>query len=264
MTEIYKLTRGKAPLLISIPHLGIHIQNELRETYTDAALALADTDWHLDRLYDFAHELGATVLSANVSRYVIDLNRPSSDESLYPGQLTTSLCPEQTFRGEAVYRDGHIPSTDEKIWRVKAHWQPYHDCLAEELRRLRGENPHVLLWDAHSIASVLPRLFDGKLPDLNIGTQDGRTAAECVLRAATSGAARSGYTWVADGRFKGGFITRHYGAPQEGIHAIQLEMSQSTYMEEVAPFRLISHRARMVKQTLKTMVGSALDAMNTL
>ncbi|MGF6472265.1 N-formylglutamate deformylase [Paraburkholderia youngii] len=264
MTKVYDLTRGNALLLISIPHLGTNIPDDLREKYTDAALRLADTGWHLDKLYEFAHKLGATVTSAHLSRYVIDLNRPSSDESLYPGQQTTGLCPEQTFRGETVYRDRQTPTADEKNLRVKSYWQPYHDRLVEELRRLREEHPHVLLWEAHSIASVLPRLFQGKLPDLNIGTQDGRTAADSVLQAAINAAAESGYSWISNGRFKGGFITRHYGVPSSGIHAIQLEMCQSTYMDENLPFHLIPDRARLVIPTLETMVGRSMDAVSAL
>ncbi|MGF6439655.1 N-formylglutamate amidohydrolase [Paraburkholderia youngii] len=212
MTKVYDLTRGNAPLLISIPHLGTSIPDDLREKYTDSALRLSDTDWHLDKLYEFAHKLGATVTSAHLSRYVIDLNRPSSDENLYPGQQTTGLCPEQTFRGETVYRDRQTPTADEKNLRVKSYWQPYHDRLAEELRRLREEHPHVLLWEAHSIASVLPRL----------------SLSAVALIAA------------------------------------QLEMCQSTYMDEDLPFHLIPDRARLVIPTLETMVGRSLDAVSAL
>jgi N-formylglutamate deformylase len=264
MTDLYTLERGTAPLLISIPHLGTQIPDALRDQYTDVARTVADTDWHLDRLYAFAKELGATILGARISRYVIDLNRPPNDESLYPGQTTTSLCPTETFRGEPIYRDGCAPDAPERQRRVMAYWQPYHDTLRAELQRLRALHANVLLWEAHSIASVLPRLFDNKLPDLNIGTQDGRTVAAEVQAGAERGAAASAYTWVANGRFKGGYITRHFGAPQNGVHAIQLEMCQSIYMNEVQPFDYVPALAQKVEPVLREMVGGALDAVKAL
>jgi N-formylglutamate deformylase len=204
MNDLYTLERGDAPLLISIPHLGQAIPDSMRHLYTDIALTVADTDWHLDTLYAWAREQGATLLSGRLSRYVIDLNRPPNDESLYPGQTTTGLCPTGTFRGEPVYREGAAPDAAQKSERVKAFWQPYYDALRLELARLRALHQNVLLWKAHSIASVLPRLFEGKLPDLNFGTQDGRTAAPAALDAVLAAAAQGDYTFVANGRFKGG------------------------------------------------------------
>jgi N-formylglutamate deformylase len=265
MNELFSLERGNAPLLISIPHLGTQIPDALRSQYTDAALTVVDTDWHLDRLYGFARELGATILGARVSRYVIDLNRPPGGESLYPGQTTTGLCPTETFRGEPLYRAGHVPDNAERERRVGKYWQPYHDVLRAELQRLTASHANVLLWEAHSIASVLPRLFEQKLPDLNLGTQDGRTAATVVQAAAERVAAASDYTWIANGRFKGGYITRHFGAPLDGVHAIQLEMCQSTYMDENAPFDYLPERAQRVEPVVRGMVSEALgvvEAMN--
>ncbi|BAN26657.1 N-formylglutamate deformylase [Caballeronia insecticola] len=264
MNDLFSLERGDAPLLISIPHLGTHIPDSLRTQYTDIALTVADTDWHLDRLYAFAAALGATVIGARVSRYVIDLNRPSNDESLYPGQTTTSLCPIETFRGEPLYREDCAPDAAERNRRVATYWQPYHDALRDELKRLRAQHRHVLLWEAHSIASVLPRLFDGKLPDLNIGTQDGRTAALSVQEAIERAAAASPFTWIANGRFKGGFITRHFGAPQDGIHAVQLEMCQSAYMNEDAPFDYLPDVAHKIEPVVRGMVSGALEAIVAL
>ncbi|NIE64757.1 N-formylglutamate deformylase [Burkholderia sp. Ax-1719] len=264
MTDLYTLERGDAPLVISIPHLGTAIPEALRSQYTDVALTVADTDWHLDRLYAFAQSLGATILGARVSRYVIDLNRPPNDESLYPGQTTTSLCPTETFRGEPIYRPGCEPDAAERQRRVEAYWQPYHQTLRAELQRLRSRHANVLLWEAHSIASVLPRLFDDKLPDLNIGTQEGRTTHATVQVRAEQAAANSTYTWVANGRFKGGYITRHFGAPQDGVHAIQLEMCQSTYMNEHAPFDYAPALAERVEPVLRKMVVGALEAIQAL
>lgn len=264
MSELFTLRCGDAPLMISIPHLGTEIPEALRDTYTDDALTLADTDWHLDRLYAFASALGATVLGARVSRYVIDLNRPPNDESLYPGQTTTGLCPGETFRGDPLYRAGCAPDAHEKARRVAAYWQPYHATLEAELTRLRMRHGHVLLWDAHSIASVLPRLFDGKLPDLNIGTQDGRTAAPAVQAAVARAAAASPFTSVANGRFKGGYITRRFGEPARGVHAVQLEMCQSTYMNEACPFDYDAARAAAVQPTLRRMIDGALGTLASL
>ncbi|PLZ00163.1 N-formylglutamate deformylase [Burkholderia sp. WAC0059] len=264
MTDLFSLERGPAPLIVSIPHLGTRLPESLRDAYTDAALSVADTDWHLDRLYAFAKSLGATILGARVSRYVIDLNRPPNDESLYPGQTTTSLCPTETFRGEPLYREGRVPDAAERTRRVATYWQPYHDALHAELQRLRAAYANVLLWEAHSIASVLPRLFENKLPDLNLGTQDGRTAAAPVEAAAVRAAAASGFSWVANGRFKGGYITRQFGAPQDGIHAIQLEMCQSTYMSEQAPFDYLPALAQQVEPTLREMVGGALEVVEAM
>jgi N-formylglutamate deformylase len=262
--DLYDLVRGDAPLLVSIPHLGTRIPDEMQSLYSDAALTLVDTDWHLDTLYAFARELGATVLGARVSRYVIDLNRPPDDISLYPGQTTTGLCPTETFRGEAVYRPGCEPDEAEKRQRVARFYRPYHAAIAAELARLRERHAHVLLWEAHSIASVLPRLFDGKLPDLNLGTQDGRTAAPAVQAALEAAMATSDFTWVANGRFKGGYITRHFGAPQRGIHAIQLEMCQSTYMSEAPPFSYLPQTAAQIQPVLRRMIGAATTALKNL
>ncbi len=264
MADLFTLERGTAPLLISIPHLGTHIPESLRDAYTDIALTVSDTDWHLDRLYAFAKSLGATMLGAQVSRYVIDLNRPPNDESLYPGQTTTSLCPTETFRGEALYREGRAPAASARQRRVATYWQPYHDTLRAELQRLRAQHANVLLWEAHSIASVLPRLFENKLPDLNIGTQDGRTTTVTVQAAAERAAAASAFTYVANGRFKGGYITRHFGVPLDGVHAIQLEMCQSTYMSEQAPFDYMPALAQRVEPVLREMVGGALEAVKVL
>ncbi|MEB2603435.1 N-formylglutamate deformylase [Burkholderia cenocepacia] len=264
MSDLYMLRRGDAPLMISIPHLGTEIPESLRDAYTDDALTLADTDWHLDRLYAFASALGATVLGARVSRYVIDLNRPPNDESLYPGQTTTGLCPRETFRGDPLYRVGRAPDAREKARRVTAYWRPYHATLEAELVRLHMRHGHVLLWEAHSITSELPRLFDGKLPDLNIGTQDGRTAAPVVQAAVARAAAASPFTSVVNGRFKGGYITRRFGEPARGVHAVQLEMCQSTYMNEAYPFDYDAARAATVQPTLRRMIDGALDALASL
>lgn len=261
---VFSLVRGTEPLLISIPHLGTKLPPEIAAQMNDVAAVRRDTDWHLDRLYDFAAALGASVIQARISRYVIDLNRPPGGESLYPGQTTTGLCPTETFPGEALYAPGHEPDAAEQTRRLNAYWRPYHDALAGELARLKAEHGAVLLWDAHSIASVLPRLFEGKLPDLNFGTADGKSCDAELLRQAVAVAQKSPFTTVENGRFKGGYITRHHGQPQNGIHAIQLEMCQSLYMQETPPFDYKPAKALQVQPVLRRMIENALAHVKKL
>lgn len=263
-TAVYEFHEGTLPLLVSIPHLGTGIPDEQRAQLTQIAGQVADTDWHLDTLYDFARSAGASVLGGRISRYVIDLNRPSSGESLYPGQTTTGLCPTETFRGEPLYRNGAGPSEADKAQRLERYWRPYHQKLQQELERLRGIHGRVLLWEAHSIASVLPRLFEGKLPDLNLGTHSGLSCDPRVMEAVIASLADQPFTWVHNGRFKGGFITRQYGRPEHGVHAIQLEMCQSTYMNEAPPFEYRPDLAARVKPVVHGMIDAALGALMNL
>lgn len=234
-TETYTLYRGSTPLLVSLPHDGSEIPDDLAARMGDRARTAPDTDWHVSRLYAFARDtLGASMLVPRFSRYVVDLNRPPDDASLYPGQNTTGLCPVQAFSGEPIYRDGEAPGPDEIAMRRTRYWQPYHDALAAELARLRAAHARVLLWEGHSIrGSDLPFLFQGRLPDLNVGTAGGTSCAPPVAdRIRTVLAAQGDFDWVVDGRFKGGYITRHYGRPGDGVDAVQLELSQRTYMDE--------------------------------
>lgn len=259
--DVYTLARGTAPLLISFPHVGTELPDEIAARLTPAALLLADTDWHLPRLYDFAHELGASTIVARYSRYAIDLNRPPEDINLYPGQDTTGLVPVDTFRREPLYADT-APGAEEVAARRERYWRPYHDALAAELARLKDEHGRVLLWDAHSIASELPRFFEGRLPDLNLGTVSGASCSTAIQRAIESvlGAQRD-FTWIANGRFKGGFITRHYGAPRSGVHAVQMEMGQRSYMNEAAPFEFRESLAASVRPVLAGALHAALRAL---
>jgi len=257
---LFDLHCGSIPLLVSIPHLGTRLPAEIRAHVAPVAESLADTDWHLDRLYDFAKAMGASFLGATVSRYAIDLNRPPGGESLYPGMTTTGLCPTETFRGEPLHLEGGAPDPAEIERRREHYWQPYHDALAAELERLRAAHGQVLLWEAHSIASVLPRLFEGKLPDLNFGTNAGASCAAPILQAALDaiGNAAPGLTQAVNGRFKGGYITRHYGRPTQGIHAIQLEMCQCLYMNEAPPFDYRPELAERLRPALEQMLRAAV------
>jgi N-formylglutamate amidohydrolase len=252
MTSVFRTTDGDLPLLISVPHDGREIPEDLRSRMTDAGRAIPDTDWHVAKLYGFATELGANTIVANYSRYVVDLNRSADDESLYPGQTATGLFPEHTFAGDAVYSDGGVDD-DEKAGRIDQYWHPYHKCIRDTLDTLREQHGFALLWDAHSIPSVVPRLFDGELPTLNLGSNNGASCESSIERAVNAAATESNYSSVLNERFKGGFITRHYGDPENGVHALQLEIAQRAYMtEQTSAFD--TEKAAVLRDTLQKML----------
>lgn len=257
--EIFTLESGRAPLLVSLPHDGSHIPDALAARMTPAARTAPDTDWFVSRLYAFARELGASILRPNHSRYVVDLNRPPDDVSLYPGQNTTGLCPSVRFTGEPVYLPGQDPDAAEVAARVERYWRPYHDALADELARLRARFGRALLWDGHSIRGELPFLFEGRLPDLNLGTASGTSCTPALqARLASVLASQTRYSHVINGRFKGGYITRHYGNPARGVEAIQLELAQSTYMDEGATSYLPERAERLERIVLRPLLEAAL------
>ena len=255
----FTLHHGSTPLLISLPHVGTAIPADQRARYVPRALEVEDTDWYLDRLYAFAAELGAGLLVPRESRYLIDLNRPRENTPMYAGANNTELCPTRFFTGEPLYREGHAPDASEIARRVADHWQPYHDAIGEELVRLKAAHGHAVLFDAHSIKSELPWLFEGTLPHLNLGTVEGRSCAPS-LRAALAGllGSQSDFSHVVDGRFKGGHITRHFGRPQDGIHAVQLEMCWRTYMDEGPPPRWSDAQAGAARPLLERLVRTLI------
>ena len=256
----FRFKAGVTPLLVSMPHVGTDIPDAIAATMTPVALTRADTDWHLEQLYAFVEDMGASTLAARWSRYVIDVNRPPEDTNLYPGLDTTGLCPVDTFGRERLYQPGRAPSEGEIQRRLQRYWQPYHQQLRAELDRLLALHGRVLLWDAHSIASVVPRFFEGRLPDLNIGTAHGTSCSPALERAVLNVAREQPQCTVAvNGRFKGGYITRHYGQPHAGVHAIQLEMCQSLYMHEAAPFDYRPDHAARVQPVLHDCLQAALD-----
>ncbi|MGH6625994.1 MAG: N-formylglutamate deformylase [Burkholderiaceae bacterium] len=251
--------QGTRALLISMPHGGSYVPPAIAVRLTNEARQVPDTDWHLGRLYDFAVAMGASVLQATHSRYVVDLNRPPDNANLYPGQDTTGLCPIDTFDSTPVYRPGGAPEEAEIAARREAIWRPYHDKLASELERIKSVHGVAVLWDAHSIRSVLPRFFEGRLPDLNLGTADGVSCDPALAQTLLDIAkAAPGYTAVLNGRFKGGHITRRYGQPGRGVHAIQLEMAQCTYMQEQLPFDYLPELAARVQPHLRAMLEAVL------
>ena len=257
-TDLLDLHRGDAPLLISIPHNGTRVPASIASRLTDEARRVPDTDWHVADLYAFARELGASLLVPTHSRYVVDLNRSEDDVSLYPGQNTTGLCPVVRFDGGPVYRDGEAPDAAEIAARVDTYWRPYHAALADELARLRAAHGRVVLWEAHSIRGTLPFLFEGRLPDLNLGTAGGASCSAALQEALGRVlAAQSGYDTVVNGRFKGGHITRHYGRPASGVDAVQLEISQRCYMDE-ASFAWDAERAAALTPVLRALLDAAI------
>ena len=256
----FEFKQGSIPLLVSMPHVGTDIPDAIAARLAPCALARADTDWHLKQLYGFLGEMGASTIAARWSRYVIDLNRPPEDTNLYPGLSTTGLCPVDTFGSEQLYRDGDAPDEQEVHARLARYWQPYHVQLRAELERMLALHGRVVLWDAHSIASVVPRFFEGRLPDLNFGTAQG-TSCDPAMQAAVVGVAQSqdAFSVAVNGRFKGGHITRHYGQPALNVHAIQLEMCQYLYMDERAPFDYRPDRAAQVQPLLRELTTAAVD-----
>ncbi|MBC7655965.1 MAG: N-formylglutamate deformylase [Frankiaceae bacterium] len=256
--ETFRLHRGTVPLLVSLPHDGSEIPASMADAMLDRARIAPDTDWHVSRLYDFALSMGASMIVPRYSRYVVDLNRPPDDVSLYPGQNTTGLCPIVQFSGEPIYLPGREPTPSEVDDRVDTYWQPYHQALADEISRLREAHGRVLLWEGHSIRAHVPFLFEGRLPDLNLGTAGGASClAQTQQRIEAVLASQSDYGWVSNGRFKGGYITRHHGRPQAGVEAVQLELAQLNYMDEDS-FGYEEARAARLQPVLRSLLEAAL------
>jgi formiminoglutamase len=223
--------RREAPLIVSIPHAGVDLDDQAKH-FVSPWRARRDADWHIPELYAFVASLGATIVRTRISRSIIDVNRDPSGASLYPGQATTELCPTTTFDGEPLYRDGAAPGVTEIAARREAYFAPYHSALAAEITRLRERHGRIVLYDAHSIRSRIPRLFEGELPQLNLGTNSGRACCPRLRETLAAIIADSGHSHVVDGRFKGGWITRSFGRPQEGVEAIQMELACRGYMAE--------------------------------
>ncbi len=259
-TGLFALVRGDAPLIVDVPHAGMHVPDDIAARLAPAAAVLPDTDWHVEKLYAFAPARGATTIAATHSRYVADLNRDPSGASLYPGADVTELVPTRTFGDEPVYRSGSAPDEAEVAARRARYFAPYHAALAAEVERVRARHGYAIVLDGHSIRSEVPRFFAGRLPDLNLGTADGRSCAagiQAVAAAVLAGA--KGFSHVVNGRFKGGYVTRHYGAPDRGVHALQLEVAQACYMDEAPPYRWDAGRAAPLGAVLARLVEALLQ-----
>jgi len=262
-----EIRQGDAPLVVSFPHTGTDIPTDLESRFVSPWLARKDADWWIDRLYGFAVELGATIVRTPISRSVIDVNRDPSGASLYPGQATTELCPTTTFDGEALYRDGTVPDDDEIARRRETWFEPYHTALQAELARLREHHPRVVLYEAHSIRSVIPRLFEGDLPNFNLGTNSGASCDPALTAAVETACDASPFSRVTNGRFKGGWTTRRYGRPADGVHAIQMELACRGYMDEPPevltsrswPTDYSEDRAAPMRAALTQVLNACLD-----
>jgi N-formylglutamate deformylase len=260
-----RVKRGSAPLVVSIPHTGVDLA-EFEQAFVDPWLPRKDTDWRIESLYNFVEQLGATVVRTRLSRSIIDVNRDPSGVSLYPGQATTELCPTTTFDGEPLYRADSAPDMTQIGERRRLYFDPYHAALSDEIARLREKFKRVALFDAHSIRSRIPRLFDGELPMFNLGTNSG-ASCDCELRKSVGEIlAASKESMVVDGRFKGGFITRAYGRPDRGVQALQMELACRAYMTEPErpapdnwPTPIDETRAGPTRATLKRVLEAILS-----
>ena len=256
----FTLHRGSTALLVSLPHVGTALADDLVPRLVPRALDLEDTDWHLAEVYAFARELGASMIVPRHSRYVIDLNRPAENTPMYAGTNNTELVPTRFFTGEPLYRDGQAPDDADIDRRRERYWRPYHEALGAELARLRAAHGHAVLWDGHSIQAELPWLFEGRLPDLNLGTADGASCAPSLRSALMAVlASQTVFSHVTDGRFKGGYITRHYGRPHDGIHAVQLEKCWSCYMAEASTSAPDAGRVATLRPLLRKLLQATLD-----
>ena len=254
----YTLSKGSVPLLISMPHNGEDIPTEVAETMTPNALSVQDTDWHIDRLYDFASQLGAYIIKPKYNRFVIDLNRDPNGIDLYPGANSTELCPTTAFDLSPLYLEGQKPDELEVQRRIETYWQPYHNALENTLTEMKSQFGQAVLLEAHSILSRVPRFFEGQLPDFNFGNANGKSCSQELIDRVL-GLDFSPYSMVANGRFKGGFITRHYGKPDKNIHALQLELSQHPYMNETTA-EYNNSKAAAVKPKLESLVRCLIES----
>lgn len=257
---VFHFREGDSPLLVSMPHVGTRVPTEMQVNLTEEARRLPDTDWYVERLYDFLPEMGVSVVQAEYSRYVIDLNRSMTGGNLYPGRSVTELCPTTLFSGAPVYREGYQLRDDDLAERAANYWQPYHDKLQAELARIKARFGYALLWDAHSIRSQVPRFFEGSLPDFNWGTGNGNSCSAALAEMLLSFSQEDhGYSAVLDGRFKGGYITRTYGVPADNSHAVQLELSQATYLSDEAAFEFCEEKAAALRSLLRRLIGAVLE-----
>lgn len=255
--NLHQLHRGDSPLVVDVPHAGVFIPPAITAELTEAARRVPDTDWHVEKLLGFAAATGATLVVATHSRIVVDLNRDPTGAALYPGADNTELCPTRTFDQDPIYQAGDGPDASELAVRRATYFDPYHATLAAEVERVRARHGYAILLDGHSIRSRVLRFFSGQLPDLNLGTADGRSCAPGLQEAAAGVlAGAADFTHVVNGRFKGGYVTRHYGRPVGGVHALQLEIAQCAYMDEAPPWRWDAMRAAPLAAVLLQLVAA--------
>ena len=255
MPDIFAYNQGDSPILISFPHDGIYFPTHIKLNFNESGLKNTDCDWYIYELYKSALEREISFIRPKFSRYVVDLNRSPGGELLYPGKMETGICPLTTFNGISIYLSGNQPDEHEIRSRIETYWQPYHDQIQSELKRIKDKHGYAILWEAHSIRGEVPELFAGVLPDLNFGTADGRSCSkeiiDRILRYADSA---SNYSIALNERFKGGYITRHYGDPEKGIHAIQLEINQNNYLEDSEDPKIDYDKAQQLSRLLRSLL----------
>lgn len=258
-----EVAQGTGPIVLALPHTGTEIPSEIAERLNQRGKALADTDWNIHRLYNGLLD-NITTVRTPIHRYVIDVNRGPDDASLYPGQNTTGLCPVTDFDGKPIYRAGQEPDTDQIENRRLTWHQPYHQALSTELSRVHAKHGCAILYDCHSIRSVIPYLFPEILPDFNIGTNSSTSCASVVEKTVHEICQSApGYDTILNGRFKGGWTTRHYGRPQGDFHAIQMELAQSTYMQEAPPWAYDDNRADKLRAHLSNILNALEQLVQT-
>ncbi|MBT7950549.1 MAG: N-formylglutamate deformylase [Gammaproteobacteria bacterium] len=255
MPELFEFHQGNSPILISSPHDGTRIPSELISRFTDAGKSNSDCDWLVSKLYNFIKETNISYIKAGYSRYVVDLNRSPEGEQLYPGLMETGICPLNSFSGDSIYTKGNEPDESEIQARIESYWWPYHNHIRSELERIKNIHGHVILWDAHSISGEVPLLFDGRLPDLNFGTANGTSCHPSLIDELLKIAKdNSDYSIVLNERFKGGYITRHYGDPEKNINSIQLELNQSNYLKKSEPEEIDDEKAEKLSALLQLFI----------
>ncbi len=255
MPEFFNYYRGESAILVSFPHDGTEFPPPIKRRLNRHGINNTDCDWHISELYQNVLSSDISRIKARFSRYVVDLNRPSDGGLLYPGRMETGICPLTTFDGIPIYLPGEQPGEYEIRTRIETYWQPYHDRLQSELKRIRDRHGYAILWEAHSIRGQAPELFDGELPDLNFGTAGGRSCGEMIIAPLVKYAGNaSDYSVTFNGRFKGGYITRHYGEPEEGIHAIQLEINQNSYLVNSEQPEIHQEKALQLSRLLKALI----------
>ena len=268
--NLWRIERGSPGvsdilLIVNVPHAGTYLPPIIAQTLTAAGACVPDTDWHVEKLYDFVPAMGGTLVTATHSRIVVDLNRDPPGDALYPGASNTEICPTATFHDEPIYRPGLQPDDAAIASRVEQYWQPYHRQLCVEIARIKAKHGICILLDGHSIVSAAPRFFAGRLPDLNLGSADGKSCDPALANAAIHVLSHAdGFTAVHNGRFKGGYITRHYGVPADAVHALQLEMAQICYMDEAHPYQYDVLRAGRLKAVLKILCEQLLTTCAVL
>ena len=258
--NVVSVCQGNSPIILGQPHGGTFVPDDIFKRLNARGQGLDDTDWHINRLYDGLLE-HSTVVQSHIHRYVIDPNRDPGGVSLYPGKNTTTLVPTTNFDGEDIWREGQEPTSEEIQVRKEAFHRPYHDALGAEIDRVVAKHGVAILFDCHSIRSEIPFLFQGQLPAFSIGTNNGETCDPTIESAVTTICANAArFNHVVNGRFKGGWTTRHYGQPKKGVHAIQMELAQRTYMTETTPWMFDQSSADRLREHL----GEILHSLETL